>query len=207
MLLFLPAEPSPAQTPTRPPNVITILADDLGWGDLSRLTESLTQVQRVAARGVLPRPIERIADAHFESTDLSVAREQSPGIPFTPQIDRLVERGIELTQYLTHTLCSPSRAGLLTGRHYVRVGSGPETGGTLSLEASNIARDLQTAGYATGAFGKWHNGYPNFPADGNGAVVAHRGLTDPNNEVFENFKGIQWGLGVNAYGFDEWQGF
>jgi len=112
-----------------------------------------------------------------------------------------------LSQYLTHTVCSPSRAGLLTGRHYTRVGSGPQIGGTLRLDVTNVASDLQSNGYATAAFGKWHNGYPNFPADGNGAVVPGRGQTDPGNDKFENYKGIPWGPGVNAYGFDEWQGF
>ncbi len=112
-----------------------------------------------------------------------------------------------LSQYLTHTVCSPSRAGLLTGRHYTRVGSGPQVGGTLRLDVTNVASDLQSNGYATAAFGKWHNGYPNFPADGNGAVVPGRGQTDPGNDRFENYKGIPWGPGVNAYGFDEWQGF
>ena len=190
---------------TRPPNVVVILVDDLGRGDIGPPTTSISET--LAHRHRVRR---QQIDFPLHESDLGVARRDDPemvGFQTTPNIERLFEQGIVLDQYLTHTLCSPSRAGLLTGRHYTRVGSGPEVGGTLHLDVANVARDLQSSGYATAAFGKWHNGYPNFPADGNGAVVSNRDQTDPGNDLFENYKGIPWGPGVNAYGFDEWQGF
>ncbi len=208
MLLVLPAEPIPAQTPTRPPNVVIILVDDLGWAEVGRRSSRPIAIFPPRPFGEHPGRLSRnpVADA-MELDNWAVHELRETVYGHTPHIDSLLERGIELTQYLTHTRCSPSRAGLLAGRHYSRVGSGPEVGGTLHLDASNIARDLQAAGYATAAFGKWHNGYPNFPADGNGAVVPSRDDADPSNERFENFKGVPWGTGVNSYGFDEWRGF
>ena len=73
------------------PNVVYILSDDVGWGDLS---------------------------------------VHGGGVP-TPNIDRLFARGVELTQFMGWCVCSPTRAMLLTGRHPIRVGTGPETGGEL----------------------------------------------------------------------------
>jgi arylsulfatase A-like enzyme len=202
----LSAAPPPQDA--RLPNVIVILVDDLGRADLGRRIEpGPDNPPSMSQRG--PGRIHRETDDEepFGPGDFGIADADSGRYAHTPWIDRFFDQGIELTQYLTHNLCSPSRAGLLTGRHYTRVGSGPETTGTLDLEVSNLARDLKSAGYVTAAFGKWHNGYPNFPADGNGVVVAGRSRTDPENDWFENYKGIAWGPGVNAYGFDEWQGF
>ncbi|MFC1761414.1 sulfatase [Planctomycetota bacterium] len=137
---------------------------------------------------------------------------------YTPNLDRLFSEGIEFKNYMTHAVCSPSRAGLLTGKHYANVGAGPRTGGTLPNNIRNIAKDLQAAGYKTGAFGKWHNGMPNFPAEGNGARVDYNKVgkqhelhgektLDLTNNIFENHKGWKWGEGVNAYGFDRWVGY
>lgn len=150
--------------------------------------------------------------------DLSVNNSDPAYFRYTPNIDNIFTSGITLDNYLTHCVCSPSRAGLLTGKHYARVNSGPLTGGTLPVDASNIARDFKTAGYKTGAFGKWHNGMPNFPAEGNGQRVnfdsikvwneLHQVWTcDLANGIFDNGKGWEWGNGVNAYGFDRWVGY
>ena len=137
---------------------------------------------------------------------------------YTPNMDRLFSEGVEFRNYLTHAVCSPSRAGLLTGKHYANVGAGPRTGGTLPNDIQNIAKDFRAAGYKTGAFGKWHNSLPNFPSDGNGARVDYNQaaewsdlhgekVLDLTNNIFENHKGWKWGEGVNAYGFDRWVGF
>lgn len=137
---------------------------------------------------------------------------------YTPNLDRLFGEGIEFTNYMTHCVCSPSRAGLLTGKHYANVGAGPMTGGTLPNNIQNIAKDFRAAGYKTGAFGKWHNGMPNFPAEGNGASADYNTEGKWNdlhgektlnltNNIFENHKGWKWGEGVNAYGFDRFVGY
>jgi len=204
-LPFLASATDAGERGSQPPNVVIILVDDLGQGDIGRkdTPESPIRFGRIPFER---RSIEDRADRPSLQNIDDIAFGVS-GFQHTPHITRLYERGIVLRQYLTHTLCSPSRAGLLTGRHYTRVGSGPQTGGTLHLDVANIARDLQSNGYATAAFGKWHNSYPNFPAEGNGVMVTGRDNTDPHNEQFENFNRIPWGTGVNAYGFDEWQGF
>ncbi len=124
----------------------------------------------------------------------------------TPNIDSICDNGIYFSNYVTHHVCSPSRAGLLTGKHYTRVGSGPEVGGTLDNSIPNIAKDFQAAGYETAAYGKWHNSH--VPDDnGNAIHVSSRGEVIPDNDIFEDFKNIAWGDGVNAYGFDDWAGF
>ena len=100
---------------------------------------------------------------------------------YTPNMDRIFAEGIEFKNYMTHCVCSPSRAGLLTGKHYANVGAGPRTGGTLPNDVQNFAKDLRAAGYKTGAFGKWHNGLPNFPAEGNGARLRQKKIKVPGS--------------------------
>ena len=150
--------------------------------------------------------------------DLSVNNSDPAWFRHTPNIDTLFRMGIRLDNYMTHCVCSPSRAGLLTGKHYANVAAGPLTGGTLPNDIPNIAKDFKAAGYATGAFGKWHNGMPNFPQGRNGQRFdynknkvwseLHREYTcDLDNGFFDNHKGWEWGEGVNAYGFDRFVGY
>jgi arylsulfatase A len=102
----------------RPPNIVWILADDLGYADLG---------------------------CYGQKTIL------------TPNIDRLAAEGMRFTNvYSGDTVCAPSRSVLMTGLHagHTRVRS---NGGGASLLASDVtvAQVLKSAGYATGAFGKW----------------------------------------------------
>lgn len=140
--------------PTRP-NVVYILADDVGWGDLS-----------VHGGGVS-----------------------------TPNIDRLFSEGVELTNFMGWCVCSPTRAMLLTGRHPIRVGTGPEVGGELALDETTIAEGFKANGYRTGVFGKWHNGSdPDTPEFRAAFYQAFQSM--PN-------KKLEGGHGANAHGFDE----
>ena len=83
----------------------------------------------------------------------------------TPHLDALVRRGVRFTQfYAAAPVCSPSRAGLLTGRHPVRAGmpnNAPASEGQPGMPAAEItlAEMLKGAGYATAQIGKWHLGY------------------------------------------------
>jgi len=106
---------------TRPPNVILILTDDQGWGDLS-VTGNI----------------------NLE----------------TPNIDRLAEEGITFEHFFVSPVCSPTRAELLTGRYHPRGGiySTSEGGERLDADETTIAEVFKKAGYATAAYGKWHNG-------------------------------------------------
>jgi arylsulfatase A len=113
-----------ARPAVRPPNIIVIMADDQGYGDL----------------GSYGHPTIR-----------------------TPNIDRMAAEGQRWTSFYAATLCTPSRAQLLTGRLAVRSGlaSGvlfPDSTGGLQPEELTIAETLKARGYATAAVGKWHLG-------------------------------------------------
>ncbi|TWU42353.1 sulfatase-like hydrolase/transferase [Novipirellula artificiosorum] len=91
----------------------------------------------------------------------------------TPHLDELAASGVRLNQfYVTASVCGPSRAGLLTGRYQQRFGfiennvpgimspngrfSGEEMG--LPLDLPTMGNHLQSLGYRTAIFGKWHMG-------------------------------------------------
>jgi arylsulfatase len=83
------------------------------------------------------------------------------GMP-TPRIDQLASEGLMLTQFLTEPGCTPSRAGLNTGRHAHRSGLGSiivkGTPNTLADEEITMAELFKSQGYATAMTGKWHLG-------------------------------------------------
>lgn len=80
----------------------------------------------------------------------------------TPNIDSLAAGGLRLTQgYVSAPLCSPSRAGLMTGRYQTRFGhenNSMAPGGGLPLTETTLANRLKALGYATCMIGKWHLG-------------------------------------------------
>lgn len=119
-LLILVASASLAQAQTKP-NILIILTDDQGWGDLS-----------ISGNANLK----------------------------TPQIDSLARDGATLESFYVCQVCAPTRAEFLTGRYYPRTGvSGVTRGeGRLNPDEKTIADMFKEEGYATGAFGKWHNG-------------------------------------------------
>ncbi|MDF1850664.1 MAG: sulfatase-like hydrolase/transferase [Verrucomicrobiales bacterium] len=106
----------------------------------------------------------------------------------TPNMDRIAAHGIRFTQAYAHTVCCPSRAALLTGRHPQRSGinswtqgnmKGPD-GRNMALDEVTIAEALKTAGYRTALFGKWH-------------VGSHRDF-GPMKQGFDEFFGIRNGF-------------
>jgi len=114
------------------PNVLIIVADDLGYND--------------------------------------VGFQGSKEIP-TPHLDRLAASGVRCTNgYVSHPFCSPTRAGMLTGRYQHRFGheNNPawlpkDTTEGLALDQITMPQLMQKAGYATGMVGKWHLGaHPQF---------------------------------------------
>ncbi len=114
------------------PNILLIVADDLGYND--------------------------------------VGFQGGRDIP-TPHLDRLAAAGVRCTDgYVSYPVCSPSRAGFLTGRYQQRFGYefNPKWDATavthgLPLSETTLADSLRSAGYTTGAIGKWHLGaHPQF---------------------------------------------
>ena len=85
----------------------------------------------------------------------------------TPHLDRLAQEGLKLTQfYAPASLCTPSRAGLLTGKLPARIGMlgergvlFPDSSGGLAAAEVTLAEALEGLGYATALVGKWHLGH------------------------------------------------
>ncbi len=112
------------------PNIILIVADDLGFGDLG--INGSTQIK-------------------------------------TPNIDKLAKTGVNFTEgYVTSPVCSPSRAGFMTGKNQVSFGYDNNIGGSqlgfdpeflgLPISQKTIADYLKPLGYINGLIGKWHLG-------------------------------------------------
>jgi arylsulfatase A-like enzyme len=132
-------------TPSRPPNIIVIAADDLGYGDLSCYGSNIA----------------------------------------TPNIDRLGREGIQFTDCNSAaSVCTPARAGILTGRYPNRYGMPRvldvnDTNGIPATETT-IAQMLKGAGYSTMCVGKWHVGsVPQF---------------FPTNRGFDEWYGIPYSI-------------
>ena len=84
----------------------------------------------------------------------------------TPTLQRLADEGISYNAFHTTSICSPTRASLLTGRDHTRVGNGTIAEravawdgytGVIPMNAATVAEVLKDYGYHTAAFGKWHN--------------------------------------------------
>ena len=78
----------------------------------------------------------------------------------TPNIDSIAKNGVSLDRFYVCPVCAPTRGEFLTGRYHPRGGvRGVSTGQErLDLDEKTLADAFKAAGYATGAFGKWHNG-------------------------------------------------
>jgi len=126
--------------------------------------------------------------------DMGYAGVSCFGNPYfkTPRIDQMAEEGIRLTDFHSSgTVCSPTRAGLLTGRYQQRTGieavihpvsDHPEHRKGLQLSETTFAEVLKGAGYTTGIVGKWHQGYPVNSED-----------YHPQNHGFDEFVGYHSG--------------
>ena len=122
-----------AEATEKRPNIIYILADDLGYGDLGCYGQKLIK---------------------------------------TPNIDSLAKTGMRFTDHYSGApVCAPARCVLLTGLHTghcpIRGNRALEFEGNVPIPKSyvTLGEVMQKAGYATGAFGKWGQGYPGSVGD------------------------------------------
>jgi arylsulfatase A len=78
----------------------------------------------------------------------------------TPNMDALAQSGVRFSRYYAAPVCSPTRAGMMTGRYAFRTGiyNTRFGGDSLALGEITVAQLLKGAGYRTGLFGKWHLG-------------------------------------------------
>lgn len=99
--------------------------------------------------------------------------DAGPGLPetfggevHTPTLSRVHREGVGFNRFHTTAMCSPTRASLLTGRNHHRVGAGQIAefandwdgySGMIPRNAGTLPEILKEYGYATSAFGKWHN--------------------------------------------------
>ncbi|MBI9017309.1 MAG: sulfatase-like hydrolase/transferase [Phycisphaerae bacterium] len=98
----------------------------------------------------------------------------------TPNLDRLAAKGANLYHFFSGCpVCSPTRATVLTGRHYFRYGIWTANTGRLPREEYTIPNALQEKGYATGHFGKWHLGSPHPDYTGKGGGESDKHLARP----------------------------
>ncbi|MEM7459482.1 MAG: sulfatase [Pseudomonadota bacterium] len=135
------------------PNIILVLTDDLGYGDLG-----VTGAQTIS----------------------------------TPHLDQMAGEGVLLTSfYAAANVCTPSRAGLLTGRYPVRMGLArdvvrPQSTHGLPQSETTIAELLQAEGYQTAMIGKWHLG--------------HLPQYWPTEHGFETFYGVRYSNDMQPFG-------
>jgi arylsulfatase A-like enzyme len=130
----------------------------------------------------------------------------------TPNLDRLAERSVRCTNgYVSHPFCSPTRAGLLTGRYQQRFGheNNPawlpeDTTAGLPIAETTLPQVLKTAGYVTGCVGKWHLGaHPQFHPNRRG-FDEYFGLLGGGHMYLPGTKGgAEYTIPMNRNGQDE----
>ena len=123
---------------------------------------ALALLGAIAARGAattLPNILVILADDQGYA-DVSYNPNSPPEVS-TPNIDTLAKSGVICTQgYVSGHVCSPTRAGLMTGRYQQRAGiyTAGQGGSGMPLAERWIPMHLKQGGYVCGAFGKWHLG-------------------------------------------------
>ncbi|WP_406683788.1 sulfatase [Seonamhaeicola sp. MEBiC1930] len=145
------------------PNIIIIMADDMGYGDLSCYGSTLIN---------------------------------------TPNLDKMAAEGIRFTDFHANgSVCSPTRAALLTGKYQQRVGiDGVVTAKKhrdkgLATAEKTFAEAIKESGYVTGMFGKWHVGY--------------KTEFNPINQGFDEYIGyvsgnVDYHSHIDQEGYEDW---
>ena len=179
---------------------------------LTAILIATSALDGIAPQGAAPQAPRTTADAPPQPLPVQIAPPNSPNVIYivlddlgfadlgsfgseiaTPSIDSIAAQGLRFTNFHTRSICSPTRASLLTGRNSHAVGmkdlAGNDTGypnarGRITPSAATVAQMLRTSGYSTYALGKWH-------------------LT-PHSEMLASGDRTHWPL---QKGFDRFYGF
>ena len=120
-----------------------------------------------------PREIPRRLPDDAPNIVIVLIDDAGPGLPTTfggevrtDTLDRICAEGVSYNRFHTTAMCSPTRAALLTGRNHHEIGNGQIAelandwdgyAGKIPRSSATVAEVLKQYGYATSAFGKWHN--------------------------------------------------
>lgn len=151
-----------------------------------------SKMERRKETSQLPEDAPNILIVLIDDVGFGVS-ETFGGDVATPTLSKVAQEGIVYNSFHTTSICSPTRASLLTGRNHTRVGSGTIAEravdwdgytGIIPKTSASIAEILKQYGYNTSAFGKWHNS----PAN----QTTTMGPKDywPNGYGFEYFYGF-----------------
>ncbi len=152
---------SPTSSASR--NVLLLVADDVGAEDIRSFARGLR------AAGATTHGSAGITDANGNGIPDGVEDTNADGQPDgaidTPTVDTLAAAGVRFTEVWSNPLCSPTRAGIYTGRYAIHHGVGTPIGDTNALwalpkDVSTLAEVLSKSSspYKKGFFGKWHLG-------------------------------------------------
>ncbi len=120
-----------------------------------------------------PRPAPKRLHENSPNIVIVLIDDAGPGLPSTfggevntATLDRICGEGVSYNRFHTTAMCSPTRASLLTGRNHHEIGNGQIAelandwdgyAGKIPRSSATVAEVLKQYGYATSAFGKWHN--------------------------------------------------
>lgn len=148
------------------PNVILLMSDDQGWGDVG-----------------------------FNGNETIV----------TPNLDQMAASGIKFNRfYAASPLCSPTRGSCLTGRYPFRYGILAAHTGGMRVGEITIAEMLQSKGYKTGFFGKWHLGWVKLEDSGSRGFFSPPGLHGFDDWFATTSAVPTWDPTITPIGWKQW---
>ncbi len=178
-----------ARASTERPNIIVIFTDDLGYNDIGFNTYPSREVSypEVGPKPAYGLPKERLEKYNFP--------EPNEARLLTPRIDQMAEEGFVMNSFYSSSICSPSRASLMTGRYDKRMNLTnvffPDSEDGLSTEEVTLPEKLREAGYVTNMIGKWHLGW--------NKDMPNPFQLMPTRNGFQHFYGVPYSNDMRGY--------
>lgn len=171
------------------PNIIFILADDLGWTDINcrPLQKDANEIDGYAREIPGDPNSNYIYDSNAEATP---AEDYDSTYYQTPNLSRLREMGMRFTNaYAASPACTPTRASIMTGRYPAEVGV-RWVGEILHQDYDTIAKELPDD-YRTAYIGKWQLEYQE--------AISGSNVRHPEQRGYDLVVGGRWGMGARSY--------